>query len=157
MQPRIKVGLLVGAIGLALNICIAGAVGLCGPLVSLTGGALAGFFTAKQENPVTKADGARAGAISGSIAGILILVGQMIGALGVLILVQVVGPQVGAQMPFGQIPATTATASEQLLYYASGVGTGCCFGLTGTVLAALVGAGTGYLGTPDQPPAASNM
>ena len=35
MQPRIKMGLAIGAVGLALNVCVAGFIGLCGPLVSL--------------------------------------------------------------------------------------------------------------------------
>ena len=145
MQPKIKVGLLIGAIGLVLNICVAGAFGICGPAVSLVGGALAGFFTAKQENPANKGEGARAGAISGAIAGALILVGQVIAAVGALALFQFAG----LKMPFGAAPSASADASTQILYYASGMGTGVCFGLIGTVLATLVGAATGYLGTPD--------
>jgi hypothetical protein len=152
MQPRIKVGLLVGAIGLILNICVSGAIGLCGPAVSLVGGALAGFFTAKQENPASKGEGARAGAISGAIAGALILIGQIIAAVGALALFQFGGMKI----PFSAAPSISADVSTQILYYASGVGTGVCFGLIGTVLAALVGAGTGYLGTPDRPQVPSN-
>ena len=41
MQPRIKMGLAIGAVGLALNVCVAGFIGLCGPLVSLLAGGLA--------------------------------------------------------------------------------------------------------------------
>lgn len=153
MQPKIKVGLLVGAIGLVLNICVAGFMGICGPFVSLIGGAAEGFFAAKQENSATKGAGAQAGATSGAIAGALILIGQVIGAVGALAFLQVAG----TQLPFGQIPPASADASQQLLYYISGMGTGFCFGLVGTLLAALAGAGTGYLGTPDQPPVPSNV
>ena len=49
MQPRIKMGLIVGVIGLALNVCVSGFIGLCGPLVSLLAGGLAGFLAAQQE------------------------------------------------------------------------------------------------------------
>ena len=105
MQPRIKMGLTVGAIGLALNICIAGFMGICGPLVSLFAGGAAGFFAAQQEKLPTKNDGAKAGAIAGGMA----------------------------------------------IYYASGIGTGLCFGIFGALLAAGTGAGTGYMATPDQP------
>ncbi len=152
MQPKIKVGLLVGAIGLVLNICVASTVGLCGPAVSLVGGALAGFFAARQEKSANKGEGARVGAISGVIAGALILIGQVIAAIGALAFFQFSG----LQFPFGQVPSTSADASQQVLYYVSGLGTGVCFGLVGTVLAALAGAGAGYLGTSDQPEAISN-
>lgn len=149
MQPKVKVGLLVGAIGLVLNICVAGAVGFCGPVVSLIGGALAGFFTMKQEKPATKGTGAKAGAISGALAGALILIGQVLGAVGALVLFQVAG----TQLPFGSIPTPSADASQQMIYYASGMGTGCCFGLVGVVLAALAGAAIAYISTPEQPQA----
>jgi hypothetical protein len=152
VQPKLKVGLLVGAVGLALNVCVAAASGLCGPGVSLIGGALAGFFAARQENPASKADGARAGAISGAIAGALILIGQIIGGISLLMIVQFAG----INPPFGQVPSTSADVSQQMLYYVSGLGTGICFGLVGTVLATLAGAGTGYLGTPDQPQVTQN-
>lgn len=152
MQPKIKIGLLVGAIGLLLNICVSGAIGLCGPAVSLVAGALAGFFAAKQENAASKNAGARAGAIAGAIAGALVLVGQVIGGLGALALIQ----YSGMQLPFGDVPSASSDISQQIIYFASGLGTSLCFGLGGTVLAALVGAGTGYLGTPDQPQAGMN-
>lgn len=58
MQPRIRMGLIVGAIGLALNVCVAGFIGLCGPAVSLLGGVIAGFLAAQQEKAALKADGA---------------------------------------------------------------------------------------------------
>lgn len=49
MQPRVRIGLIVGAIGLVLNICVAGFVGFCGPFFSLLAGGIAGFLTAQQE------------------------------------------------------------------------------------------------------------
>lgn len=147
MQPKVKVGLLVGVIGLVLNVCVAGAFGICGPAVSLIAGALAGFFTARQEHPATKGAGAQSGAISALIAGALVLVGQVFGAVGALALVQFSG----IKLAFGQVPPPSASPSVQAIYYLSGLGTGLCFGLVGLVMAAMAGAGTGYLGTSDQP------
>lgn len=142
MQPKIKVGLLVGAVGLVLNICVSAAIGLCGPAVSLVGGAIAGFLAARQEKPATQGEGAKIGAISAAIAGAMILIGQIIAAVGALALIQFSG----MQMPFGQVPSTSADPATQAIFYLSGLGTGVCFGLIGVVLAALAGAGTGYLG-----------
>jgi hypothetical protein len=142
MQPRIKVGLIVGAVGLVLNICVSAAIGLCGPAVSLVGGAIAGFLAARQEQPATQGEGAKIGAISAAIAGALILIGQVIAAVGALALIQFSG----MQMPFGQVPSASADPATQAIFYLSGLGTGVCFGLIGVVLAALAGAGTGYLG-----------
>ncbi len=152
MQPRIKMGLVVGAIGLAINVCVAGFVGLCGPIVSLLAGGVAGFLAAQQEKLPTKAEGAKAGAISGGIAGVLVIIGQVLGGIAALAFMQASGMQV----PFGEIPSA-ADSSGMLVYYASGVGTGLCFGIVGAVLAAGVGAGAGYMATPDQPPANSSM
>jgi hypothetical protein len=147
MQPKIKVGLLAGGIGLVLNICISGLFGLCGPFVSLIAGALAGYFAAKQENAATKNDGAKAGAIAGAIAGGLIIIGQIISGLAALIFVQALG----TGSLFGQVPPASAGAGTQAIYYLTGIATSTCIGLVGVVLAALAGAGAGYLGTPDQP------
>ena len=152
MQPRIKMGLAIGAIGLALNICVSGFIGLCGPLVSLIAGAAAGFFAAQQEKLPTKNEGAKAGAIAGGIAGALVIIGQVIGGIGALALMQANGTQVR----FGTIPAT-GDSTGMLIFYASGIGTGLCFGIIGAILAAGAGAGTGYMATPDQPPATPFM
>lgn len=147
MQPRTRLGLIVGAIGLVLNICVAGFLGFCGPVVSLIAGGVAGFFAAQQEKLLTKADGARAGATAGAIAGGLIILGQVIGGLGALAYFQFSG----TPLPFGTAPDASSPASMTLLYYLSGAGTALCFGAVGTLLAAGAGAGAGYLGTPDQP------
>lgn len=146
MQPRIRIGLTVGAIALVLNICVAGFLGFCGPVVSLIAGGIAGFLAAQQERQITKADGARVGATAGGIAGGLIILGQIIGGLGALVYYQ----YSGTPLPFGTAPSTSAPVSELLIYYISGAGTGLCFGLVGALLAAGAGAGTGYLATPDQ-------
>jgi hypothetical protein len=146
MKPSVRFGLIVGVIGLALNVCVAAAVGICGPATALVAGIAAGFLTARSEMALTKGAGAREGAISGGIAGGLVLVGQVIGGIGALFLIQ----SGGAQLPLGQAPSTSADPSTQLIYYATGIGTGLCFGLVDVVVSALVGAGAGYLGTPER-------
>jgi len=151
MKPRTRLGLIVGAIGLVLNICVAGFIGFCGPLVSLIAGGAAGFFAAQQEKLGTKGEGARAGATAGGIAGGLIILGQIIGGLGALAFVQ----YSGAPVPFGQVPDASSPASFNLIYYLTGAGTAFCFGLVGALLAAGAGAGAGYFATQEQPTASS--
>jgi hypothetical protein len=147
MQPRTRIGLIVGVIGLVLNICVAGFVGLCGPVFSLIAGAAAGFFAAQQEKLPSKSEGARAGATAGGIAGGLIILGQLIGGVGALFFLQANG----TQMPFGQIPSTADPSSTQMIYYLTGAATALCFGVIGALLAAGAGAGAGYLATSDTP------
>jgi hypothetical protein len=146
MQPRIRIGLIVGVIGLVLNICVAGFIGFCGPLLSLLAGAAAGFFAAQQEKPQTKNEGARIGVTAGGIAGGLIIVGQIVGGVGALFFMQ----SRGMQVPFGQIPSTSSDPTTQLVFYAGGIGTALCFGVIGALLAAGAGAGVGYLATSEQ-------
>lgn len=153
MQPRIRMGLFVGAIGLVLNICVAGFMGICGPVVSLLAGGVAGFLAAQQEKLPTKGEGAKAGAIAGLIAGALIIIGQVIGGIGALAFMQFSGtPSI-----FGGIPSPSADPSQSVIYYVSGIGTGVCFGIVGAVLAALVGAGAGYMTTMELPAATPPM
>ncbi len=147
MQPRIKMGLAVGAVGLFLNICVSAFIGLCGPFASLIAGGVAGYLAASQERLPIKSEGARAGAIAGGISGALMIIGQLIGGLGVLILIQ------ASETPtiFGSAPTFSSEPSVIIPYYVAGIGTGLCFGIFGAVLAAAAGAGAGYLGTPDTP------
>jgi hypothetical protein len=146
MQPRIKLGLSIGGIGLVLNICVAGFIGLCGPVVSLLSGGIAGYLTAQQEKLPTKSDGAKAGAVSGGIAGALVIIGQIIGGLGALAVMQFSG----TQLPFGQVPSASGEVASSVAYYIGGLGTGICIGIVGALLAAGVGAGAGYMGTQEQ-------
>lgn len=146
MKPRIKIGLITGAIGMALNVCVSLLVGFCGPAVSLVAGAAAGFLAVQQEKPASKQEGAQAGAIAGAIAGGLVMVGQVIGGLGALVLLQFSGVQLG----FG-IPLSSADPASQAIYYLSGTATAFCFGIIGALLAAGAGAGAGYLAVSEQP------
>jgi hypothetical protein len=146
MQPRTRIGLIVGVIGLVLNICVAGFIGFCGPFFSLVAGGIAGFFATQQEKPLTKNEGARVGATAGGIAGGLIILGQIIGGVGALAYMQ----STGATTPFGQMPDLGDPASS-IGFYAGGFGTALCFGVIGALLAAGAGAGAGYLATSNQP------
>lgn len=148
MQPRTRIGLIVGVIGLVLNICVAGFIGFCGPFLSLIAGGIAGFLAAQQEKPFSKNEGARVGATAGGIAGGLIILGQVLGGIGALIYMQ----SSGAPTPFGQLPDMGDPAT-QIGFYAGGIGTALCFGVIGALLAAGAGAGAGYLATSDQPAA----
>ena len=147
MQPRTRIGLIVGVIGLVLNICVAGFLGFCGPFLSLVAGGIAGFFATQQEKPFTKSEGARVGATAGGIAGGLIIFGQLLGGIAALFYMQ----SSGTTTPFGQLPDLSSDPATQLGYYAGGIGTAICFGLIGALLAAGAGAGAGYLTTSDQP------
>ncbi|MDI6769044.1 MAG: hypothetical protein QMD04_05150 [Anaerolineales bacterium] len=138
MLPRMKFGLISGAIGLVLNVCVAAVLGICGPMLAIIAGALAGYFAAKGEKLPTQGEGAKAGAIAGAIAGGLTLIGQILGGIGVLTIFPAIM----------DIPMAGLTG--QLSYWLSGLMTATCFGLIGVGLAAGAGAGTGYLGTPSQ-------
>jgi hypothetical protein len=146
MQPRTRIGLIVGVTGLVLNICVAGFIGFCGPFLSLVAGGIAGFFATQQEKPLTKNEGARVGATAGGIAGGLIILGQIIGGVGALAYMQ----STGASTPFGQMPDLGDPATS-IGFYAGGIGTALCFGVIGALLAAGAGAGAGYLATSNQP------
>lgn len=148
MKARVKFGLIAGGVGLVLNICVSAGLGICGPVVALLAGAAAGYFAVQQEQIMTKEEGARVGAISGGIAGGLVFIGQMIGGLSILLLVQ----SSGTQSWIGEIPNVSASTSEQLLYYVGGLGIGVCFGIVGVAAAAAGGAGAGYLGGPASSP-----
>jgi len=147
MQPRTRIGLIVGVIGLVLNICVAGFIGFCGPFLSLIAGGIAGFFAIQQEKPATKNEGARAGATAGGIAGGLIILGQILGGIAALVYMQ----SSGVPSPFGQVPNLSSDPAAQISFYAAGLGTALCFGIVGALLAAGAGAGAGYLATSEQP------
>jgi hypothetical protein len=145
MQPRIKFGLIIGAIGLVLNVCLSTFLGLCGPFFALLAGALSGVLAARQEKLPTRGAGARAGAISGLIAGSLVFIGQVIGAVGALILVQ----STGGNTIFGQMPNLTSGSPDSILVILVGIAEGACFGLIGVALSAAAGSLAAYFSTPD--------
>lgn len=150
MKPRTRLGLIVGGIGLVLNICVSGFIGFCGPVFAMVAGGIAGFLAAQQEKLGVKGEGARAGATAGGIAGGLMILGQIIGGIAALVYFQVAG----ADTLFGQVPS--GGGAESIGYYLGGIGTGICFGIVGAALAAGVGAGAGYLATQEQPSGDAN-
>ena len=99
----------------------------------------------KEEALRIKKEGAQCGAGSGAIAGALLLVGQVIGSVGSLVWMQ----YSGMSTVLGEVPPPSADLTQQMIYYAAGLGTGLCIGLIGVVAAALSGAAAGYLGTTE--------
>jgi hypothetical protein len=137
MSARIKVGLIAGGIGLVLTVCVSAVMGICGPGVSLVAGALAGYFTVKQENPASQSEGGKAGAISGAIAGALGIIGQIIGGVLTLAVLPSIMESMGNYNYSGY--------GDQAVYWLSGAGTAFCFGIVGVILAAIAGYATGYI------------
>jgi prolipoprotein diacylglyceryltransferase len=140
MNPQTKYGLIIGLIGLIINTFVAAALGICGPVIALIGGAIAGFLAANEKKAAQKSENAKAGAIAGLTAGGLIFIGQVIGGVLALVLFRSTMADI-----FGVSPSTTEESSFQLGYYLGGFGIGMCLGAVDLVAAALAGAGTGYL------------
>jgi hypothetical protein len=149
MQPGIKLGLIVGAVGLFLNIFVSAVVGICGPFASLVAGGVAGFRAANQEKPPVKSEGAKAGAVAGVIAGGLMIIGQLSGGLIVLPFLKTT-----ASVPFIGTLGTDPTS--QVGYYFGGMASGICNGIADALFAAGTGTLAGYLSTSDQRPAPPN-
>jgi hypothetical protein len=148
MSPRVKYGLIVGAIGFIINICASTFSGICGPFMALFAGAIAGLLTGREEVTASQGQSAQAGAVSGAIAGTGTLVSQLIAGVVVLAIL----PELDVELPFGQLPQAGNTA-EQIGYWIGGLGAGFCFGLVGLVLAAGAGAAVAYFMYKPQPPA----
>ena len=147
MQPKTRIGLIVGAIGLVLNICVSGFLGFCGPVLSLIAGGIAGYLAVQREKSFSKNEGARTGATAGGIAGGLIILGQLLGGVAALVYMQASG----APTLLGPLPNLSGDPAAAVGFYAGGLGTALCFGLIGALLAAGAGAGAGYLATSDRP------
>jgi len=147
MKPHVKTGLIVGAVGLVVNTIASALLGLCGPLVALIVGAIAGLLAVGRVQGPTKADSAKLAAVAAVIAGLMTAVGQFIGGFAVLIMAQ----QLEWQLPFGQVPGASSTAAESAGYWMGGLLAGGCFGTVGVILAVLAGAAAGYLRAKPQP------
>lgn len=139
MKPKVRYGLVVGSIGAVVNIGISALFGFCGPIATLVAGGLAGWLTARALIGVQRSESVAQGAMSGAIAGSLMLVGQVIGGIGALLLIQASG----TQPIFGKLPTNGV---ENAAYWAAGIGVGLCFGVIGLLLGAGTGAGAAYLG-----------
>jgi hypothetical protein len=139
--PRIKYGLLAGCAGLLLTSLSSYLFGICGTLVGLLAGSAAGFLTSRKENELTPQAASRAGMVSGSVAGILVLLGQLIGTAISIAVMQ--NEQLSLIMQVQ--PAGTSLQSVQGFYWSSGLGFGFCLGLTGLVFSVLAGGAVSYL------------
>jgi hypothetical protein len=141
MSGGVKAGLIVGLVGMVINLVVSLFLGICGPVVTLLAGGVAGFFAARFEGPGPRMRSAQAGAVAGLVAGVLMFISQTVAALAVVLLMQAAGiPGLTGQIPAG------ATPSMQAVIVVSALGTGACFGVVGLALAALAGATGGYLG-----------
>jgi hypothetical protein len=149
MKARIRIGLIVGAITLVITTVISALMGICGPGVSLLGGAFAGYFAAKKESPSTKSEGGKIGAIAGMITGGMGIIGQLIGGILALTLLPPLMELMGNNS-YSQI-----STGDPIIYWLSGMGTSLCFSVGGIILSALSGAGTGYISTTEKPPETS--
>ncbi len=136
MKTSIKNGLIMGGVGLVINICVAGVIGFCGPLVAVVAGAAAGALTVRQSPTLTPATGPKEGATAGLTAGALIFVAQLIGALIAVVYLQ----SIGGSTLFGDIPEVGNTA-ENAGFYIGAAATGLCIGIVDVVAAA----GAGWL------------
>jgi hypothetical protein len=149
MQPRIKIGLIFGAVGLVLNTCFSAFMVVCGPVIALIMGGVAGYLAAQQEKSTAKNEAARIGATAGGVAGGLNILGMIVGSVGALAFVQITG----VRLPFGQVPPASSDPASQINLYTSNIGTALCFGIVGALFAAGAGALIAYFTTPDRPAA----
>jgi len=149
MKPRLRIGLMVGAVALIVNLVVAFILGLCSPVLAAVAGAAAGWFTAREENSGNKGEAARAGALSGVVVGSLMLVGQILGGLVVLFLMQ----KFDLPVAFTGMKPSDMGGAESAGFYVGGLFSGVCFGLLDMAAAAGAGAAVGFLTTtPAEPP-----
>jgi hypothetical protein len=130
MSPQIKFGLIVGGIGFLLNICISVTpFGWSGGwvLAGLVGG-LASFLAVRAQPLLPAGDAARAGSISGLIAGALLLLGELIAYIAIFFLLSAVAGGFEDPTTAEQVPAELAIP-----------------GLIKLGLSVIIGAITGYL------------
>jgi len=140
MKPEVKFGLIMGAVGLFANMIVAAIFGFCGPLFSIAIGAVTGFLLTTSNTFPDKSDAARSGGIAGLIAGVGLLVGQLIAVTVVLTLL----PALGVEPLVGTAP-TPGRPDEFLAYAAGGAGVGLCCGVMDIFAAAGGSAGIAYL------------
>ena len=143
MSRPIKIGLFVGGIGMVINACVATLLGLCGPVVALIAGGIAGYLVGSKV--VGQSQATKDGALSGLVAGGLLLVGQFLGGVVALLLVQ----HMPVESSWLQVPQ--AGSSDSTFYYLGGLGAGVCFGIIDLALATLGGALAGRFSAQEAP------
>jgi len=125
MSTKLKFGLITGAGGSVLGAC-----GVCGMLLSLIIGAIAGLLTVNEEKPTEPKEGALSGAKSGIVAGVFLLLGALVGNTITLIL--------------GAMPSDL---SQWVLDLTIGIILGLVLGLADLAFCVLGGAIVGYIAT----------
>ncbi|HMO59529.1 MAG TPA: hypothetical protein PKC19_19410 [Roseiflexaceae bacterium] len=136
MNPAIRNGLLVGGIGILINAAMSALLGFCGPFVTLIAGGVAGLLTARALAQTPRSPVATQGAVAGALTGGLMLIGQMIGAVGAVMIIQASGS-----------PLLIGDASDigTPAFRVGAIGIAICFGIVGIIFGALAGAGAAYL------------
>jgi hypothetical protein len=147
MTARIRWGLIAGVVGLFVSTLASLVFAFCGPIVSFGIGSIAGFIVTKQEPATSKGEGAQDGAITGLIAGSIILLGNLVGAISNLAYAQT-GKY---ESIFGPLP-DLSSAEGQTNYWLIGIGVGLIFGLIDALACVLGGALIGYIRSPDVSP-----
>lgn len=142
MISRIKVGAITGLVAFPVSLLVSFALGACGPIVATVAGMAAGFISAQRERSWPRSAGAQAGAVAGGIVGLILLLAQMVAAVSVVLFSQAAG----IKPPLGSLPSGS-NAGEQILFVASGLAVGTCFGVFGIAAAAAAGALGGWLGS----------
>jgi len=143
MNARIRWGLISGVIGFFANIVASLIFGFCGPVIGFGVGVLGGFLLTQQESSSNKRDGAIQGAITGSVAGVFLFLGQIIAAAGSLAFTQLVD----VDLVIGTLPDPT-DPGQLVLFWISGLSVGACIGIMDVVASVAGGALIGYIRTP---------
>jgi hypothetical protein len=146
MKQHVKIGLIVGVVGAVLNSCVSLLFGLCGPVVSIVAGIVAGFLSIHKQYGIEKKEAGKLGAISGAAAGAVIIFGQVLAAIGSLAITQAMG--LPLLFNTGYPPTASDGIAAQISYYLVGAVTGACLGLFGLILASAAGYGTAYFMAP---------
>jgi hypothetical protein len=149
MKPRVKVGLIAGFLGLGLGFFVYMIIGILfgvfirfplelaypifGFFYTLLVGAAAGNFAAKKERVLVAGDGARIGAVSGGIAG----------AIMVIVPLRLCG--LGGLVSFMLESGETGPVQYVSVLFASGFGMFLSWGIAFLVAMLLGGAAGGYL------------
>ena len=145
MNKSLKFGLIVGVVGLVIIIPISVLLGICGPGVSLLGGAVAGFLTGLFGKYINRMDGAKSGIVAGLISGFIMLFGQVLAGILALVFFQT------TKMPIFGVRPDYSSPTAMITYYSSGLGTGVCFGVIGILFSALAGFLGGLIGVRQLP------
>lgn len=143
MKPSIRVGLIVGVIGLVLVVVGSAFSGLCALILPLLINGIAGYSSVQSEKATSKGNGTREGAIAGAISGGIVSHAQ--------ILIQVILSALINNAPGYSgfyIAPDSFNTTERIFFYLIGL-------FWAIFVGGIVGGIAGYLGTPGKPSVAS--